>query len=116
MVAFARESEVNNGAHSVNPLSRKRRGNAERWIEANSFCRVETHGLAEMRKHRSRPQDPDRHGAKRITRPASRIASAIRDEGIVQPFSKEREKLSRRLHQKCAFSGEIRRARSLFDA
>ena len=48
MVAFARESEVNNGAHSVNPLSRKRRGNAERWIEANSICRVETHGLADF--------------------------------------------------------------------
>jgi len=28
------------------------------------------------------------------------IVRTVRDEGIVQPFSKEREKLSRRLHQK----------------
>jgi hypothetical protein len=34
----------------------------------------------------------------------------MKDEGIVQAFSKEREQLSRRLHQKCRFSGEIRRA------
>ena len=47
MVAFTRKGEVNNGAHSVNPLSRKRRGNAEGWDEANSPCPVETHGLAE---------------------------------------------------------------------
>lgn len=52
----------------------------------------------------------------RITRPASGFANALPDEGIVQPFSKEREQLSRRLHQKCALSGEIRRARFLFVA
>jgi hypothetical protein len=37
----------------------------------------------------------------------------MRDEGIVQPFLKKREQLSRRLHQKCAFPGEIRGARYL---
>ena len=58
MVAFTRKSEVNNGAHSVNPLSRKRRGNAERFDPANGSGRVETHGPAEMREHWSRPQDP----------------------------------------------------------
>ena len=35
-----------------------------------------------------------------------------KDEGIVQAFSKEREQLSRRLHQKRGFPGEIRGARS----
>jgi hypothetical protein len=33
----------------------------------------------------------------------------MKDEGIVQPVSKEMEQLSRRLHQKCRFSGEIQR-------
>jgi len=35
----------------------------------------------------------------------------MKDEGIVQAISKEVEQLSRRLHQKCGFSGEIQRAR-----
>jgi hypothetical protein len=34
----------------------------------------------------------------------------MKDEGIVQAISKELEQLSRRLHQKCRFPGEIRGA------
>jgi hypothetical protein len=34
----------------------------------------------------------------------------MKDEGIVQPFLKKKEQLSRRLHQKCRFPGEIREA------
>ena len=43
----------------------------------------------------------------------------MKDEGIVQAFSKEKEQLSRRLHQKCRFPGEIRGAcfsRAPYDA
>ena len=94
----------------MNPLSRRRRGNAEGWDEANSPCPVETHGLAEPRERRSRPQDPNQDGLIRITRPASHSSAAMKDEGIVQPVSKEMEQLSRRLHQKCMFPGEIRGA------
>ena len=62
------------------------------------FCRVETHGLADMRKHRSQPQDLNQDGLVRITRPASHSSATMKDEGIVQPVSKEMEQLSRRLH------------------
>jgi len=36
------------------------------------------------------------------------IAEAVKDEGIVQPVSKEMEQLSPRLHQLCGLPGEIR--------
>ena len=63
-----------------------------------------------MREHRSRPQDLNQDGLVRITRPASDTSVTMKDEGIVQPVSKEMEQLSRRLHQKCRFPGEIRGA------
>jgi len=63
-----------------------------------------------MRKHRSWPQDLDQDDLVWITRPASDTSATMKDEGIVQPVSKEMEQLSRRLHQKCRFPGEIRGA------
>ena len=102
------EGRSDNGAHSVNPSATQVAWQRRAVDEANLFCRVETHGLAEMREHWSRPQDSNQDGLVRITRPASDTSATMKDEGIVQPVSKEMEQLSRRLHQSSLWSTDQR--------
>jgi hypothetical protein len=53
-----------------------------------------------MRVPEPAPGSGEVTGPIRITRPASHSSETMKDEGIVQPFLKKKEQLSRRLHQK----------------
>jgi hypothetical protein len=66
------------------------------------------------RSRRSRPQDPEVESRPDKTPRMLAARKCCKDEGIVQAFSKEREQLSRRLHQKHGFPGEIRGTRPLW--